>query len=359
MKTIVINATAISPGGGLTILEQFVKNIPDDGNRYILFTHSSVNIESTPANLRIVKKDVKSFFPRFYWDAYGLKHWIKQHIKRADAVVSLQNTSVNLDRGTPNFIYYHQPLPLYDYKWSLFRSAERSLWLYKNIYPFFVRLFINEKTEVFVQIKFIRDRFKKKYKLPENKIHLIAPEINLPEIVPCRNGIDKTCINLFFPASVVIYKNHKVLFEALHRLDKEGYKAVLYLTCLENDFPVTWQAGFKNVKICFLGKILHSEVLAFLQEMNALVFPSYLETFGLPLLEAAMLGIPVIAADLPYAHDVIENYEGGRFVKYDDAGQWAEQIKAIGEIPPVRYPPYRMELQASWEKLFEIIKDKI
>lgn len=359
MKTIIINATAISPGGGLTILEQLVKNIPDDGNRYILFIHPSVNIECIPGNLRIIRKDVKSFFLRFYWDAYGLKQWIKHYIKWADAVVSLQNTSVNLAGGTPNFIYYHQPLPLYDYKWSIFRSAERSLWLYKNIYPFFVRLFINEKTEIFVQIRFIRDKFKEKYRLPEDKIHLIAPEINLPEVVPVRSDMDKTCINLFFPASVIVYKNHKILFEALHRLDGEGYKAVLYLTCLENDFPASWRAGFKNVKVCFLGKISHSEVLALLREVNALVFPSYLETFGLPLLEAAMLGIPVIVADLPYAHDVIENYEGARFVKYDEAAQWAEQIKVIGKIPPVRYQPYRVKLQDSWGKLFEIIKSKI
>lgn len=38
---------------------------------------------------------------------------------------------------------------------------------------------------------------------------------------------------------------------------------------------------------------------------SALFFPSLAESFGNPLLEAAFFGLPVLAADLPYAHDVM------------------------------------------------------
>ena len=37
-----------------------------------------------------------------------------------------------------------------------------------------------------------------------------------------------------------------------------------------------------------------------------LIFPSIIESFGLPLIEAADSGMKVIASDLPYVHDVIK-----------------------------------------------------
>ena len=36
------------------------------------------------------------------------------------------------------------------------------------------------------------------------------------------------------------------------------------------------------------------------------IYPSLVESFGLPLIEAAQLGTQVIAADLPYVYEVIE-----------------------------------------------------
>jgi glycosyltransferase involved in cell wall biosynthesis len=39
---------------------------------------------------------------------------------------------------------------------------------------------------------------------------------------------------------------------------------------------------------------------------GALIYPSLVESFGLPLLEAKTIGMPIIAADLQYVWDVVE-----------------------------------------------------
>lgn len=43
---------------------------------------------------------------------------------------------------------------------------------------------------------------------------------------------------------------------------------------------------------------------AWLQHARALVFPSFVEGYGMPLVEALMLGVPVLASDLPVFHEI-------------------------------------------------------
>ena len=44
-------------------------------------------------------------------------------------------------------------------------------------------------------------------------------------------------------------------------------------------------------------------------DVDAIIYPSLGESFGLPLLEARLLNKPVIAADLSYVYDVIPPME--------------------------------------------------
>jgi glycosyltransferase involved in cell wall biosynthesis len=50
-----------------------------------------------------------------------------------------------------------------------------------------------------------------------------------------------------------------------------------------------------------------SEVMKELQISDMLVFPSLCESFGLPLVEAISVNKPIVAADLPYAHEVAKD----------------------------------------------------
>lgn len=61
----------------------------------------------------------------------------------------------------------------------------------------------------------------------------------------------------------------------------------------------------KPNKIIFLGFINYDEVQYALSNSDLMVFPSLSESFGLGLVESMNAGCPIIAADLPYAHDVV------------------------------------------------------
>lgn len=47
---------------------------------------------------------------------------------------------------------------------------------------------------------------------------------------------------------------------------------------------------------------------AWLQHARALLFPSFVEGYGMPLVEALGLGVPVIASDLPVFHEIASDF---------------------------------------------------
>jgi len=101
-------------------------------------------------------------------------------------------------------------------------------------------------------------------------------------------------LRLFYPATDYPHKNHKI-FAGLLARDLDGVIERLVLTLPSKRFrdAPKW--------LSCVGELSHAECLAEFQQADALVFPSVLESYGLPLVEAMVMGIPIIAADLPYA----------------------------------------------------------
>ncbi len=83
---------------------------------------------------------------------------------------------------------------------------------------------------------------------------------------------------------------------------------------------------------------------------EALVFPSLMEGFGLPALEALAHGCPVIVSDIPVFHEVL-----GDLPKYFDPHDENALIKCL-KNPPVRSKIFQEKAAAvvkkySWQKM--------
>ena len=48
-----------------------------------------------------------------------------------------------------------------------------------------------------------------------------------------------------------------------------------------------------------------SDMAGILKSSTALIYPSKIESFGMPLIEAQILNIPVIASELDYVRDIV------------------------------------------------------
>jgi glycosyltransferase involved in cell wall biosynthesis len=57
-------------------------------------------------------------------------------------------------------------------------------------------------------------------------------------------------------------------------------------------------------RIRFVGEVPHTEIADWYRGAELFVFPSFLETFGHPILEAMASGVPVVCADIPVSREV-------------------------------------------------------
>lgn len=104
------------------------------------------------------------------------------------------------------------------------------------------------------------------------------------------------------------HKNHAALLAAWELLAQEGIRPKLALTLGERDTALAKHIASTSkrldLQIFNCGHLPHDEVVAMYASARALVFPSDTESFGLPLIEAAHMGLPIVASELDYVRDV-------------------------------------------------------
>lgn len=342
-RYIVVNATALDRSGALSILCQFIENIPVDNKKWLVFMSDSINIICEKTNVKLVPiSGVKPMYKRLWWDAFGLKKWLQQNDVHPIAALSLQNTGFNVGKKVPQYIYYHQSIPFYPYNWNPLKKQQRTFWFYKNIYPFFVKLFLRRDTKIFVQLDFIKDGFAKRFKHPKDNIIVCHPTASIPRSIVDQNNVSEKLI-LCYPAMNHFYKNHRVIEEAVNMVTRE----------IKVLFTIEKEDRLDDAKIDRIGSQPYEKICEIYRNSDALVFPSYIETYGLPLIEAALIGLPILAADLPYAREVLAGYEGVTFIQHDNPRAWAFAIQNLEKGK--RYKPLNISNRPSWEQLFKAI----
>lgn len=334
MKTIVINNPAAKESGALTILEQFLKKIYNSKRKSQFYCFVSVPSlkKYEKNNIKIIVLQKQNFINRIIWDNYGLKKYLKDNNIKPNIFVSLQNTAVNLDSSIIQILYYHQPLPLTNRKWSLLKKEERKYWFYKNIYPFFIKQYLKKVKKVIVQTNWVKDSFSKKFNYNTAKILVKKPKISLPKIENIKIN-KKSKFRIFYPAMPYVYKNHKMIVETLFELKEEilnfEEKVECIFTFSEKDSSELTKLikdnELENIVI-LVGKISYERVMEYYRNSDLLLFPSYIETLGLPLLEGKHFNMNILAIDLPYSREVIDSYNKVRYFK--DVGELKKYLLA-------------------------------
>lgn len=357
-RTIVVNGYPLRFSGALQILKQFINSVelyslPTD--KYYIFIDSSLHLESSAKNIEFVH--VKQNFlakALFYFNFVGLRRLLIKRGIKANKVISLANVNSWISDDIESYVYFHQSLTVYENKWSFLNKEERSLFLYLKYYKWIIQKSLKKRTTIITQLDCIRDRVSKSFNVNKERILKVSPNVIIPEFTYKNyTNIDTSSINCIYPATPFKYKNHKILFDALNIISSSySMKIKLYLTCNHSEFNAC-VPDKDNIEIIYLGHISFDVLMSLYQKMDALLFPSYIESFGLPMIEAATTGIKVLASDTDFANEVLKNYDGVRYISPFNASAWEKEIVSLRKLE--RFTPIQVNQCNSWEILINKI----
>ena len=60
-----------------------------------------------------------------------------------------------------------------------------------------------------------------------------------------------------------------------------------------------------------------------------MIFPSYIETFGLPLLEAKKCDTIILASDCPFSHEILDDYDKVYYFNPFDAKELSKLMETV------------------------------
>jgi len=131
-------------------------------------------------------------------------------------------------------------------------------------------------------------------------------------------------------------KNHQLLLDIwpeinaqLHIIGQRGWQNEAVFTALDTS-PMMGKTVFEHPK-------LSDQALAHrLATARALLFPSFAEGFGYPLIEALQMGLPVICADLPCFREIAGDLP--TYLPPDDPSAWKAAINAAATSPREKIP---------------------
>lgn len=309
MKILVIDVAA-EYGGAVTILNQFIDEFKNNKVNHYIVVLSTLQYENSDnvsfINCKWVKK---SHFHRLFFDKFFVNKLVEKYMP--DRVFSLQNNAFPI-KNIPQDVYFHNALPISEKRFSFFEA--KHLWVYQNIIGNIVKNSLKYADRIFVQANWIKNSLIKRWKIKEQIIIVKRPKINLSFYKSAeRKSIKGYELTLFYPANGNIYKNHLTLIKACNLIWKElddKNKLKLVLTGTKNNLPLNCIKFINSEKcpISFVGNLNQYEMKDWYLR-SILVYPSYLETFGLPLLEAKSLECNIIVSDCEYAHETIGRYD--------------------------------------------------
>lgn len=299
---IIVYAPNLHTGGGLVLLEELINSIPKSIKRkYYLDFRSKGLIFTDNVDVIWVKPSLIS--------RIMAEICISLESRESDATLLLHSLPpIFCIRGI-KILYFHNKLLINKYlrffKYSI--KATIRIFLERTL----LRFFIESIDEVIVQTVSIKSQFCIRFPSMKSKV-TVLPFVAKSKI---SNQIKQEHhkFDFIYVASPDFHKNHINLFEAIKILKQEGLNISLAVTIphqeeamlkLISDLNNDYSLGIIN-----LGILDHLSILNCYHDAKALIYPSTEESFGLPLVEAQSLGVPILASELDFVRDVCQPSE--------------------------------------------------
>lgn len=294
---ITIEATQTFSPGNVELLIYLLKKIDSENFKITLYlghesTYNLVKDLKIPS-LKIFKSSVFQTF-------------IRSLRKRSNVLFFCSYPP--LSKHNNSIVYYHSSFFFSPIKILKNRNISYKTRLSRVFVHWIIRLFHKNVDVFYCQTQEVKNELLQNF----NNIHVVCkPFFNDLDLIEAKNIEKNILYDFFYPATADTHKNYFNLFDAILILGRQK-KVSLVVTVAKNKLNFIERINEVNSTLGYeaisnVGRVTKREVLEFYTQSKAMVFPSLEESLGLPLIEAAMLELPIIGSDLPYLYDVVEN----------------------------------------------------
>lgn len=323
---IMVYGVAADSSGALSVLMDFYKQFQSCKKNHYFFVVSTPKLEECD-NITVLRfpEIKKGWIHRLVFEYLRAPALVKKY--KIDQVFSTTNTvlpGVKIEQ----ILYLHQSLPFVPYRFGW--RENRLFWIYQNIIGKMIIHSVRKADHVIVQTNWIKEAATRICGVKEDKFTIEAPVVD--ETMVCKYHKGHIPITFFYPASAYLYKNHWIILKACKQLKKDcigNYQVVFTLSGNENAYASELKTFVQknDLPVQFIGQISRDEVFQWYSR-SILLFPSYIETFGMPLLEARLSGTPILAADMPFSREILDGYKNADFFIFSDVKQLENSMKA-------------------------------
>lgn len=284
-----------------------------DSNR---FNYSNIQFQSFPDSK-------KSWLKRLYYE-YFYFNKLSQTINPF-IWLSLHDVTPNV-KAKKQFVYCHNPTPFFKLAWIDWKF-DYKIGLFSLFYKYLYRINIRKNSAVIVQQHQLKKAFEQKFKI-ENCL------VVYPEIIAKKTSesidFNTNKLHFFYPSFPRSFKNFEYILDAINLLPSEiRHQIQVHLTINKGiskygDYIFEKAKDFPEINC--IGLISRSEIEKYYNGIDALIFPSKMETWGLPLSEIKKYHKTIFASNLDYAKETIGAYEKVSFFDPLKANELANLI---------------------------------
>ena len=171
--------------------------------------------------------------------------------------------------------------------------------------------------------------------------------------------------NIVFVGNIKKHKGLDCLLDAYFLARKEGLYHKLVIIGSKDNFRTFDNSILKKIdaqgseNVIFTGFISDEKLMEFLSEASLLVQPSIYEGFGLPPLEAMILGTQVLISDIPVLKEIYDGFPVTFFQAGNKNDLKNKLIKILSNPHPVLSLPQNLEKKYNFEKTASVILNNI
>lgn len=331
-------------------------------NEVTAFVHKAELFEGYKNKIKIIElpKSRRSYFDRLYYEYFYFYQYSKK--RKIDIWISMHDITPRV-RARKIYTYCHNTSPFLKRDLAKLKYSIRNV-AFSFFYKYLYRINIKSATAVVVQQDWMRKEFMRMYPV---KTVIVAR----PTIAEAYGFLHKSKDNLkpvfIYAAYPRYFKNYEVILEACEILERKGcggYEVWLTIDGTENRYSNELRKRYNGLKtVKWFGVIPREQLFRKYGEANCLIFPSTMESWGMPISEFKETGKPMILADLPYAHEALGNYDNAVFFPASDADRLGGIMENVISGKNI-FSSHKMEepeppYAENWYSLLNLIVDSV